>query len=117
MYFVVRLQGHRLSFSPGVSGAPTECTHGTNAPSSPSTSSTALPIRVIVIKNEQGKDTLGFEYLDGPVTPKPEKLPERRARKKRSGPRKPKPPSGPKGGGNSGPPGRGSVPKVPLVKA
>jgi ATP-dependent Clp protease ATP-binding subunit ClpA len=66
-----------------------------------------------VTKNEDGKDVLGFEYLDGPVTPKPEKIPARRQRAKRSAPRKPKP-SGPKGGGS---PGRGSVPKVPLVKA
>ncbi len=73
-------------------------------------------VRVVVLKNEQGRDVLGFEYLDGPVTPKPEKIPERKPRRKRSGPRKPKPPSsGPKGG--DGPSGRGSVPKVPLVKA
>ena len=26
-------------------------------------------VRVVVIKNEQGRDALGFEYLDGPVTP------------------------------------------------
>jgi ATP-dependent Clp protease ATP-binding subunit ClpA len=70
-------------------------------------------VRVIVGKNEQGGDALGFEYLDGPVTPKPEKLPEVRVKRKRSTPRKPK--SGPKGGGE-GPRG-GSVPKVPLVKA
>lgn len=66
-------------------------------------------VRVIVIANDQGRDALGFEYLDGPVTPKPEKIPAPRARAKRSSPRKPKPPSGPKGGG-----GHGSVPKVPL---
>jgi ATP-dependent Clp protease ATP-binding subunit ClpA len=69
-------------------------------------------VRVIVVKDEQGKDTLGFEYLDGPVTPKPEKLPQKRAKAKRRAPRRPKP-SGPRGGGS---PGRGSVPKVPLVK-
>ena len=66
-------------------------------------------VRVVVIKNDQGKDVLGFEYLDGPITPKPEKIPAPRQRAKRSTPRKPKPPSGPKGGG-----GHGSVPKVPL---
>ena len=32
-------------------------------------------VRVIVVKDEAGEDKLGFEYLDGPVTPKPEKLP------------------------------------------
>src|SRR5213080_4631774 len=71
-------------------------------------------VRVIVVKDENGADKLGFEYLDGPVTPKPERLPEpRRAQKKRrpSAPRRPKP-EGPKGDG----PRRGSVPKVPLIK-
>ena len=56
---------------------------------------------------------LGFEFLDGPVTPKPEKIPEPK-KKRRSSQRRSKP-SGPKGGGGS-PSGRGSVPKVPLVK-
>jgi hypothetical protein len=32
-------------------------------------------VRVIVDKDEQGRDKLGFQFLDGPVTPKPEKLP------------------------------------------
>jgi ATP-dependent Clp protease ATP-binding subunit ClpA len=72
-------------------------------------------VRVVLIKEEDGKERLGFEYLEGPVTPKPEKIPVKRPRAKRSAPRKPRPP-GPKGGG-SGPSGRGSVPKVPLVKA
>jgi len=74
-------------------------------------------VRVILVKEEDGKEKLGFEYLEGPVTPKPEKIPPKRPKARRSAPRKPKP-SGPKGGG-SGPsgPGRGSVPKVPLVKA
>src|SRR5262249_34638548 len=70
-------------------------------------------VRVIVVKDE-GAEKLGFEYLDGPVTPKPELLPEpRRAQKKRrpSVPRRPKP-AGPKGEG----PRRGSVPKMPLSK-
>jgi ATP-dependent Clp protease ATP-binding subunit ClpA len=72
-------------------------------------------VRVILEKDEAGIDRLGFEYLDGPVTPKPEKLPEpRRAKaKRRSSPRRSKP-AGPKGDG--GGPRRGSVPKVPLVK-
>ncbi len=70
-------------------------------------------VRVIVIKDEEtGRDKLGFEYLEGPVTPKPEKLPAARAaRPKRRSPRK-KPP-GPK---DDGPPRGGTVPKVPLVK-
>jgi ATP-dependent Clp protease ATP-binding subunit ClpA len=70
-------------------------------------------VRVIVVKEENGSDKLSFEYLEGPVTPKPEKIPEKRPRAKRRSPRRPKP-SGPKGGGGS--PRRGSVPKVPLVK-
>jgi ATP-dependent Clp protease ATP-binding subunit ClpA len=72
-------------------------------------------VRVILVKDEDGKEKLGFEYLDGPITPKPEKIPVPRPKTRRAGPRKPKP-SGPKGGGQGGP-GRGSVPKVPLVKA
>jgi len=69
-------------------------------------------VRVIVRKDEEtGHDTLGFEYPEGPVTPKQEKLPEpRKNRAKRRTPvRKPRPP-GPKGGT----PPKGSVPKVPL---
>src|SRR5258707_5223487 len=65
-------------------------------------------VRVIAVKDEAGAEKLGFEDLDGPVTPKPEKIPE--AKPKRRSPRRK--PSGPKGG--SAP--RGSVPKVPLVK-
>ena len=57
---------------------------------------------------------LSFEYPDGPVTPRPEKLPEpRRAKKRRSSPRRKPPGHGPGGGS---PPRRGSCPKVPLVK-
>jgi ATP-dependent Clp protease ATP-binding subunit ClpA len=59
-------------------------------------------VRVIVDKDEEGRDKLGFQFLDGPVTPKPEKLPVTRPKAKRRSPRsKPK---------------RGSVPKVPLAK-
>jgi ATP-dependent Clp protease ATP-binding subunit ClpA len=53
-------------------------------------------------------EKIGFEYLEGPVTPKPEKLPGAR---KRTPPRKPKP-GGPPNGGPKGPASRG-----PLVKA
>jgi ATP-dependent Clp protease ATP-binding subunit ClpA len=69
-------------------------------------------VRVIAAKDEEtGAEKLAFEYLDGPITPKPEKIPE--AKPKRRSPRRK--PSGPKGSG--GPPSpRGSVPKVPLVK-
>src|SRR5271165_4309275 len=79
-------------------------------------------VRVVVITDEDGKATLSFDYPDGPVKPRAEKLPEpRRAKpKRRSSPRK-KPPgsggiSGP-GGGDDTPPRRRTVPKVPLVKA
>jgi ATP-dependent Clp protease ATP-binding subunit ClpA len=72
-------------------------------------------VRVVVITDEDGKSKLSFEYPDGPVTPRPEKLPEpRRAKKRRSSPRR-KPPGG-NGPGGGSPPRRGSVPKVPLVK-
>jgi ATP-dependent Clp protease ATP-binding subunit ClpA len=60
-------------------------------------------VRVVVTKDEGGRDKLGFEFLDGPVTPKPEKLPAVRPKaKRRSSPR-------PRAK-------RGSVPKVPLAK-
>src|SRR5271154_1416819 len=54
-------------------------------------------VRVIVVKDETEGDKLGFEYLDGPITPKPEKVPPVRARGKRrsGGVRRSKPP-GPK---------------------
>jgi ATP-dependent Clp protease ATP-binding subunit ClpA len=73
-------------------------------------------VRVITVTDEEtGDSKLSFDYPDGPVTPRPEKLPEpRRAKKRRSPPRR-KPP-GPRGGDDT-PPRRGSVPKVPLVKA
>ena len=69
-------------------------------------------VRVIVAKDESGTEKLGFEFLDGPITPKPEKLPE--PKKKRRSPMRRAKPSTPKDNGPSG--GRGSVPKVPLVK-
>jgi ATP-dependent Clp protease ATP-binding subunit ClpA len=74
-------------------------------------------VRVVVITDENGNSKLSFEYPDGPVLPRPEKLPEpRRAKKRRSSPRR-KPPggSGGPGGGGGSPPRKGSVPKVPLV--
>jgi ATP-dependent Clp protease ATP-binding subunit ClpA len=71
-------------------------------------------VRVVVTTDDTGKSNLGFEYPDGRVTPRPEKLPEpRRAKKRRASPKRKPPGGGP--GGNS-PPRRGSVPKVPLVK-
>src|SRR6202521_2226015 len=65
-------------------------------------------VRVIVVEDENGAEKLAFEYLDGPIMPKPERIPgapkPKRARRK-----SPKPKGGP-------PTGRGSVPKVPLVR-
>jgi ATP-dependent Clp protease ATP-binding subunit ClpA len=69
-------------------------------------------VRVIVAKDELDADKLAFEYLDGPVTPKPEKIPE--VKPKRRSPRRK--PSGPKGDGGPSSPPRGSVHKVPLVQ-
>jgi ATP-dependent Clp protease ATP-binding subunit ClpA len=68
-------------------------------------------VRVVVVK-EEGSDKLGFEFLEGPVRPKPDKVPAVRPKAKR---RPPKP--RPKGDGGKGDGGKGSVPKVPLVKA
>ncbi|MEA2941992.1 MAG: ATP-dependent Clp protease ATP-binding subunit ClpA, partial [Bradyrhizobium sp.] len=68
-------------------------------------------VRVVLVKDEAslepGQEKIGFEYVEGPVTPKPEKLPGAR---KRTPPRKPKP-GGPPSGGSKGP-----VSKGPLVK-
>ena len=64
-------------------------------------------VRVIVTKDENGRDKIGFEFLEGPITPKPEKLPADKPKAKRRSPRPPKP----KGDGK-----KGSVPKVPLAK-
>ncbi len=53
-------------------------------------------VRVVVVKDEEkNEDKLGFEFVEGPVTPKPEKLP---GAKKRAAPKKPK-------GGDDGPSG------------
>jgi len=69
-------------------------------------------VRVVVVKDEAGLEKLGFDYPAGPVMPKPEQVVEKRKRKPPV--RRAKPPgAGPKGGGDGG---RGSVPKVPLVK-
>ena len=68
-------------------------------------------VRVVVVTDEAGNSKLGFEYPDGPVKPRQEKLPEaRRAKAKRRSTlrRKPRP--------NDTPPRGSSVPNVPLVK-
>ena len=60
---------------------------------------------------------LDGNLLDGPITPKPEKIPASPRGKRRGGgsARRAKP-SGPKDGGGEASGGRSSVPKVPLVK-
>src|SRR5579871_1700391 len=88
-------------------------------------------VRVVVKKDEDSEggtrdkasqDKLGFEFLDGPVTPKPERIPPVRPKSKRRGggggggpPKRLKTP-GPRGDGGAVPPTRGSVPKIPLVR-
>ncbi len=65
-------------------------------------------VRVVLVKDEasaDGKDKIGFEFVEGPVTPKPEKLPGARKRKPK--------PGGPNGGGGS----KGPASRGPLVKA
>jgi ATP-dependent Clp protease ATP-binding subunit ClpA len=76
-------------------------------------------VRIIVRKDEDNKDILGFDYVEGPVTPKPEKVAPKKKRAPRAGkPRPKKPGSGGEGGGGPSSPRSGSpVPKVPLVRA
>src|SRR3954449_9476549 len=70
-------------------------------------------VRVVLVKDEAVAgvelEKIGFEFLAGPVTPKPEKLPGAR---KRTPPRKPKPGGPPPGGGPKGPASRGPLVKV-----
>jgi ATP-dependent Clp protease ATP-binding subunit ClpA len=78
-------------------------------------------VRVIVKTSEDGKDSLGFEYPEGPITPKPEKdvteaAKKRAKRKPRPFGKKPPKPKGP-GGHSGGSGGVRTVPKVPLVRA
>ncbi len=62
----------------------------------------------VITATEESGEKLAFEYLDGPVTPKPDKIPESGANKPKQRALRRKPPSPPSS--------RGSVPKVPLVK-
>jgi ATP-dependent Clp protease ATP-binding subunit ClpA len=78
-------------------------------------------VRVVVKTGEDGKDSLGFEYPEGPITPKPEKdvteaAKKRAKRKPRPYGKKPPKPKGP-GGHSGGGGGVRTVPKVPLVRA
>ena len=62
-------------------------------------------VRVVLVADESNAEVekIGFEFLDGPVTPKPEKLPGARKRKPK--------PGGP-GGGPKGPASKGPLVKV-----
>ena len=62
-------------------------------------------VRVVLVKDAEDKDKIGFEFVEGPVTPKPEKLPVSRKRKPK--------PGGPNGGGGGS---KGPASKGPLVK-
>src|SRR3954452_12301737 len=73
-------------------------------------------VRVILIKDDLGNSKLGFEFLEGPITPKPEKIPQpAKAKRRPPSNRRGKSP-GKDGGDDDDRPRRGSVPKVPLVK-
>src|SRR5438309_1282823 len=67
-------------------------------------------VRVVLLKDEAAaeaaQEKIGFEYLDGPVTPKPEKLPGAHKR--------PPKPGGPNGGGSNGGGSKGPASKGPL---
>jgi ATP-dependent Clp protease ATP-binding subunit ClpA len=66
-------------------------------------------VRVVLVNDEastEGAEKIGFEFVEGPVTPKPEKLPVARKRKPK--------PSGPNGGGGGG--SKGPASRGPLVK-
>ncbi|PZQ81452.1 MAG: ATP-dependent Clp protease ATP-binding subunit ClpA [Ancylobacter novellus] len=74
-------------------------------------------VRVVVKTDEDGDTTLGFEFPEGPITPKPEKIEtpkaKRAPRRKSAAAAKPKKPSEAGKPRTSG----SKVPKVPLVKA
>jgi len=74
-------------------------------------------VKVVVVTKEDSGSDLGFEFLEGPITPKPEEIPPERPKRRSSGagPRRPRPP-GPGNDGGVAPPSRSSVPKIPLVK-
>ncbi|HZH51588.1 MAG TPA: ATP-dependent Clp protease ATP-binding subunit ClpA [Microvirga sp.] len=77
-------------------------------------------VRVVVKTDEIGLQTLGFEYPEGPVKPKPETdvvKAKKKPRAKASGASKAKKSVKPKGSGGNGGGGIRTVPKVPLVRA
>jgi ATP-dependent Clp protease ATP-binding subunit ClpA len=78
-------------------------------------------VKVVVNTDDIGLQSLGFEYLEGPTRPKPEKdvikAARKRAKPKTTASAKPKKSSKPKGTGGNGGGGIRTVPKVPLVRA
>ncbi|WP_230532162.1 ATP-dependent Clp protease ATP-binding subunit ClpA [Microvirga roseola] len=77
-------------------------------------------VRVLVKTDEIGLQTLGFEYLEGPVKPKPEKdvtKIKKKPRAKSASSGRTKKSVKPKGSGGNGGGGVRTVPKVPLVRA
>src|SRR5690606_18853482 len=73
----------------------------------------------VIVREDDGVKSIGFEYLEGPITPKPEKVtPKKKRRAPRAARPKPrKPGGGGEGGGPSSPKSGSPVPKVPLVRA
>ncbi len=77
-------------------------------------------VRVVVKTDDIGLQSLGFEYVEGPVKPKPEKDVTNAAKKKpkaKSASSKTKKAVKPKGSDGNGGGGVRTVPKVPLVRA
>ena len=74
---------------------------------------------MVVKKDEIGLESLGFEYVDGPVKPKAEKDVTNAKKKPRakSASSKAKKAVKPKGSDGNGGGGIRTVPKVPLVRA
>jgi ATP-dependent Clp protease ATP-binding subunit ClpA len=74
----------------------------------------------VIVREDDGVKSIGFEYLEGPITPKPEKVvPKKKRRAPRAAKPKPRKPGsgGGEGGGPSSPKSGSPVPKVPLVRA
>jgi ATP-dependent Clp protease ATP-binding subunit ClpA len=74
----------------------------------------------VVKTDDIGLQSLGLEYIDGPVKPKPEKDVSNAAKKKtraKSSSSRAKKSVKPKGSDGNGGGGIRTVPKVPLVKA
>ncbi len=70
-------------------------------------------VRVVVVETD-GKQAIGFEFPEGPVVPRPEKVVAAKPAKRKPKPFAKKPPK-PKSPGSGG--GVSTVPKVPLVRA